>query len=212
MAYCNECGFRVPDLAKFCQGCGTSLPGTGKENKSDTQVHSIIETIDETEHSPERSLSFNVPKIGESTKCSKCFHFYRADLLRKCPECGTITFGFDQAYKELIATKYSNQGYEKKHRVLRVRTWIGVAVLGLIGYAIINSGQATNSPADSNPIVSDNTDTSNDSDGYWVSKCRWVRVPNPNYQGGSSTSVNENIANGPVYVSEQQCTDVFVSN
>jgi hypothetical protein len=63
----------------------------------------------------------------------------------------------------------------------------------------------------SNPVVSDNTGSSNDSDGYWVSKCRWVRVPNPNYQGGSSTSVNENIAKGPAYVSEQQCTDVFVS-
>ena len=211
MAYCNDCGLRVPDLANFCQGCGTSLPGIGKVKKLEAQTHSIIEATDSTEHSAERSLSFNVPKIGESTKCSTCYQFYRADLLRNCPGCGTITFGFDQAYKELIATKYSNEGYKQKHRVPRLRTWIGIAVLGLIVYAVINSGQSTNSTEDSNPVVSDNTGSSNDSDGYWVSKCRWVRVPNPNYQGGSSTSVNENIANGSAYVSEQQCTDVFVS-
>ena len=212
MPYCNNCGFRVPDLAKFCQGCGTSIPGIGKEKKLDGQTNSIIETTDSTQHSSERSLSFNVPKIGESTKCSTCSRFYRADRLSNCPGCGTITFGFLEARKELTAIEFSNLGYGRKHRVRRLRTWIGIAVLGLIGYAIINSGQATNSPGDSNPIVSENTGTSNDSDGYWVSKCRWVQVPNPNYQGGSSTSVNENIANGPAYVSEQQCTDVFVSN
>ena len=212
MAYCNECGVRVPDLAKFCQGCGTSIPNVGKDNTLDGQTHSIIVSTDATEHSPERSLNFNVPKIGESTRCSTCSRFYRADLLSKCPGCGTVTFGFLEARKELTALKFSDLGYERKHRVRRLRTWIGIAVLGLIGYAIINSGQATNSPEDANPIVSDNTGTSNDSDGHWVSKCRWVRVPNPNYQGGSSTSVNDNIANGPAYVSEQQCTDVFVSD
>jgi hypothetical protein len=51
--------------------------------------------------------------------------------------------------------------------------------------------------------------TSTQTGGYWVSKCRYVQVPNPNYIGGQ-TSVNQNIER-PRYVTQEQCTDVYVS-
>jgi hypothetical protein len=46
--------------------------------------------------------------------------------------------------------------------------------------------------------------------GRWVSKCRFVYVPNPNYLGDQN-GVAQNLEN-PRYISEEQCTDVYVKN
>lgn len=46
--------------------------------------------------------------------------------------------------------------------------------------------------------------------GRWVSKCRFAYVPNPNYVGDQN-GVAQNLA-APRYITERQCTDVYVLN
>lgn len=47
--------------------------------------------------------------------------------------------------------------------------------------------------------------------GYWVSKCRLVQIPNPNYDP-SNPSINYRIANPPYLAPQQMCTDIYVPN
>jgi hypothetical protein len=70
-----------------------------------------------------------------------------------------------------------------------------------------SNNQPTPNQKSKNPASSGGTQ----GNGHWVSKCRPVLVPNPNYQGDQN-SVSGNLANGPQNIFEQQCTDVYVSN
>jgi hypothetical protein len=47
--------------------------------------------------------------------------------------------------------------------------------------------------------------------GYWVSKCRWVQIPNPDYDP-SNPSINYRLANPPYLAPQKKCTDTYVPN
>jgi hypothetical protein len=47
--------------------------------------------------------------------------------------------------------------------------------------------------------------------GYWVSKCRWVQIPNPDYDP-SNPSINYRLANPQYLAPQKECTDIYVPN
>jgi hypothetical protein len=59
------------------------------------------------------------------------------------------------------------------------------------------------------PLPSPTSSNKPVSQGHWVRTCHWINVPNPRYNG-SEPSINQRLANGPPFITTQQCTDQFV--
>lgn len=81
-----------------------------------------------------------------------------------------------------------------------------VALFILLGAVFFNRNESgSGGPGQSNP-----------KGGQWVSKCRLVQVPNPAYQPApAGLSISERLAyDGDTrrYVTEQQCTDVYIED
>ena len=55
--------------------------------------------------------------------------------------------------------------------------------------------------------------TGDDSEkGYWISKCRFITEPNPNYFDSDPSSIMDNLSGPRPYITRRQCTDVYVRN
>ena len=72
-------------------------------------------------------------------------------------------------------------------------------------------GANENQPNSSNS--KDGVGTGDDSEsGYWVSKCRTITEPNPNYYDSDPSSIIDNLSGPRPFITRRQCTDVWVKN
>jgi hypothetical protein len=136
--------------------------------------------------------------------CPHCKHFNPTTALY----CGRCDVELENPARPLVAPPPTNKGFNwtppvKSKQSLNPNLVFGGGVLVMIVLLVLLFQNHKSSGPDSN--------SSSTEKGHWVTHCRNVQVRNPNYSGGSSTSVNHNLSAGPAFTSQRQCTDQFVN-
>ena len=136
--------------------------------------------------------------------CPQCQHFNPATA-NYCDRCDVE---LDNPMKLTSQTSQPNKGFAwtppaKSKQSLNPNLVFGGGVIFLIVLLVLIFQSRKTSGSSSN------SDSSRK--GHWVTYCRNVQVRNPNYSGGSSTSVNDNLNSGPAFTTERRCTDQYVN-
>jgi len=193
MAYCNGCGTSIPSTANFCQKCGAKVSDLRTENHRTDELSSATNEQNSSSAPSLPVAFFNYPKRHEEIECVSCSQMYRADLLRACPKCGTISMSkfASKVSNYKTSSRYERQSYESKSGKFK---WvIGFALILIAVVYVLNSN--------SNGGVTTNQDSETSQGGYWVSKCRTIQERNPNWPDSP-----------PRVFIQKQCTDVWVDN
>ena len=207
MAYCNGCGTSVPSAANFCQKCGSQVSDSGREIHKTDELNSKTHEQDSSSALGSNTAKINLPKNGESIECASCSRMYRADLLKACPKCGTLTLGYSS---NKINNYKPSPRYEKQSQESNSGKSKWVIGLGLILIAAVfvlssnsNDGVSTNENSEN---------SENSQGGYWVSKCRNITELNPNYYDSDPSSITDNLSGPSRFITRRECTDVWVDN
>jgi len=189
----GECDCKIPsmDLNGVCEECSRKVALVDPKEffKSKSEESSKTRKYNQQEES---SLPDNI------VFCTSCGRKFLGGE-NFCGGCG-------QEIRKKISEESSNK--DTIHSPLSDKKGSGKVIVGillalgllLLLYPSISKG--------GNSGGNNSNGTGNDSEGQWVSKCRLVNVPNPQYPG-DQVPLSERIGI-PKFVAEQRCTDVFV--
>lgn len=139
--------------------------------------------------------------IGSYSICGSCGSTNKNSAV--CTKCGHNFSKAENIYQSSISPSTSSNSYiEDEHEPSNGRqkalVFLGIAALILFVVSQIGGGSNSQPP----------TDTGSNGEGRWISKCRTILVPNPNYPG-DQVPISERIGI-PRNFPQQQCTDVYV--
>jgi predicted RNA-binding Zn-ribbon protein involved in translation (DUF1610 family) len=187
-----DCGIPSMNLNGICDKCfrKVTLVEPWKFSKSNSEEPSIVEkNHDQKEENLGQHIAF-CTSCGRSIEASENF----------CGGCGKqikVSKSFQQTSKEQIANLPSSDKRANGKVVIGILLILGLL---LLLYPAISKGGSSGGDNSNSPV--------GDSEGRWVSKCRLVNVPNPEYPG-DQVPLSERIGI-PKFYAEQRCTDVYV--
>ena len=187
-----ECGSPLMNLNGVCEKCfrKVALLEPRKFFNSNIEEPSIVKKASEENRD-------NLPEdIAFCTSCGKSI----TGSENFCGGCGqeiSRSKKVQQASKAHTVNLSSSDNRSNGKVIIGILLAIGLL---LLLYPAISKGGSSGGDNLNSP--------GGDSEGRWVSKCRLVNVPNPEYPG-DQVPLSERIGI-PKFYTEQRCTDVFV--
>jgi hypothetical protein len=119
-----------------------------------------------------------------------------------CANCGTNLRSNSSNLSDRGSESRSVNTRKPKSKMFRVVVLLFSALLGFMVISQVFNNSSPGIETEDNPIIAEPSP-----EGDWVSKCRWITIPNPNAPGRLKDQIESGIS--PTLL-VQRCTDVYV--
>ncbi len=230
--YCNYCYSPNSDEVSICHSCKRGKIFFTDERDLETETtnnltesfgipalngippinydHSIVETESGQYSKTENLEVTNSPKNNESENkgikfCHNCGNKFD-QIVNFCSKCGTKVISFTENSSSNPSSSITKSSkFKSKNSTFLILISLVILAIGIFLYSQRSGG---------NGVGTLGSEDITDSGGSWKTKCRWVQVPNPGYDPAPpGISVSESLGyDNRRFLSQQQCTDVWIDN